>query len=86
VSRLASATIQGPITQMATRQYRLAEFAQDSPPPSGQPLELLCEDHCGTYVIPYLCHWAEGAWHAVESGKQIQAVVVGWRARAERCA
>jgi hypothetical protein len=44
------------------------------------------EDHCGTYVIPYLCHWVEGGWHAVESGKQIEAVVVGWRARAERYA
>jgi len=22
-----------------------------------QPLELLCEDHVGTYVIPFLCRW-----------------------------
>ena len=55
-----------------------------APPPSGEPLELLCEDHRGTYVIPYLCHWIEGGWHAVNSGKQIQAKVVGWRTRAER--
>ena len=69
---------------MATRHHRLAEFTDESPPPSGQPLELLCEDHRGTYVIPYVCHWIEGGWHAIKSGKQIQAKVVGWRTRAKR--
>jgi hypothetical protein len=35
----------------------------------------------GTYVIPYLCHWIEGGWHAVKFGKQIQATVVDLRTR-----
>ena len=68
---------------MATRRHRLAEFTDESPPPSGQPLELLCEDHRGTYVIPFLCHWTVGGWHAVKSGKEIQAKVAGWRTRSE---
>ena len=29
-------------------------------PPADQPLEILCEDHVGTYVIPFLCQWTEG--------------------------
>ena len=39
---------------MATRQYRLNEFDQGAPP-YDQPLELLCEDNRGTYVLPYRC-------------------------------
>jgi hypothetical protein len=37
---------------MATRDHRLAEFNQ-GPPPLGQQLQLLCEDHNGTYLLPF---------------------------------
>lgn len=67
---------------MATRQHRLAEFANAGEPPSGQLFELLCEDHIGTYVIPFLCRWNAGAWQSIETGEPIQAAVVGWRQRA----
>ena len=43
---------------MATRQERIDAFSHDGTPPTDQPLELLCEDHVGTYVIPFL---ADGA-------------------------
>ena len=63
---------------MATRQYRLNEFDQGSPP-SGRSLELLCEDHSGTYLLPYLCHWSDGAWHNSAIGNVIECSVIGWR-------
>jgi hypothetical protein len=46
---------------MATRQHRLSEFDQGLPP-SNRPLEPLCEDHSGTYLLPYPCHWIDGVW------------------------
>jgi hypothetical protein len=66
---------------MATRQQRLDAFAHDGEPPLHEPLELLCEDHVGTYVLPFLCRFADASWHSVETGQRIEATVVGWRPR-----
>ena len=63
---------------MATRDRRLAEF-NSGPPPVGQPLQLLCEDHNGTYLLPFPCEWREGAWYASGKAKPLEATVVGWR-------
>jgi hypothetical protein len=41
---------------MATRQYRLSEFDQGAPP-TNRPLELLCEDKSGTYLLLPLERW-----------------------------
>ena len=54
----------------------------EGPPPSGEFLQLLCEDDKGTYVLPYLCTWREGRWHndkGKTSGNLIAARVIGWR-------
>jgi hypothetical protein len=64
---------------MATREHRLAEFGGQGEPPTGEPIELLCEDHVGTYAVPFPCHWVGGVWRAIKSGEQIEANVVGWR-------
>jgi len=66
---------------MATRQERIAAFTQQCDPPADQPVELLCEDHVGTYVIPFLCRWTSGALHSMETGRPIEATVLGWRVR-----
>jgi hypothetical protein len=42
---------------MATRQERIDVFVHEGTPPTDRPLEILCEDHVGTYVIPFLCRW-----------------------------
>lgn len=63
---------------MVTRQQRLDDFRQDEPP-LGEPLELLCEDHCGTYELPYACHWSNGSWRNAATGATISVLVVGWR-------
>jgi len=66
---------------MATRDHRLAEFNGQGEPPAGAPVELLCEDHVGTYVVPFLCHWMAGGWRGIKSGEPIEAAVVGWRTK-----
>jgi hypothetical protein len=68
---------------MATRQERLDAFAHEGDPPVDQPLEVLCEDHVGTYVVPFLCRWTSTDWQSVETGERILATVIGWRPRRE---
>jgi len=63
---------------MATRQHRLSEF-NGGPPPPDLPLQLLCEDHNGTYVLPYPCQWHDTVWRNCVSNEPIEAAVVGWR-------
>ena len=36
---------------MVTRQERIDDFIHEGSPPNDQPLQILCEDHVGTYVI-----------------------------------
>src|ERR1700722_19139193 len=66
--------------RMATRQQRIGAFTHDGVPPADQPLELLCEDHVGTYVVPFLCRWSSGAWQSVATSTPIEVTVLGWRA------
>lgn len=64
---------------MATRERRLAEFDGNGEPPADRPLQVLCEDHSGTYQLPFACRWVDGEWHNSESGDTVQATVIGWR-------
>jgi hypothetical protein len=64
---------------MATRQARIDAFSHEGNPPADQPHELLCGDHVGTYVIPFLCRWRDGTWQSLDTDKRIEATVVGWR-------
>ncbi len=66
---------------MATRQQRLDAFIHEGDPPMDQLFELLCEDHVGTYVVPFPCRWTNADWQSVETGERIQATVIGWRTR-----
>jgi hypothetical protein len=61
------------------RQQRLSDFDSDGQPPAGELMELLCEDHNGTYVLPFPCRWVDGAWRSIRSDHQIDANVIGWR-------
>jgi hypothetical protein len=64
---------------MATRERRLAEFDGYGEPPPDQPVQVLCEDHSGTYQLPFACRFVDGAWRNHESGGTVEATVVGWR-------
>jgi hypothetical protein len=63
----------------AARQQRLAAFPGEGTPSSEVACELLCEDHVGTYTLPYLCQWADGTWRSVSTAEPVKAGVVGWR-------
>ena len=47
---------------MATREQRLAEFDGNGEPPPDQPVQVLCEDHSGTYQLPFACRFIDGEW------------------------
>jgi hypothetical protein len=58
----------------------LAEFDGAGEPPPGLPLEVLCEDHSGTYQLPFACRYVDGQWRNDESGGTlVEATVIGWR-------
>jgi hypothetical protein len=65
--------------RVAARQRRLDAFPGDGPPPAGVACELLCEDHVGTYELPYLCHWSDETWQNLRTNEPVKAGVVGWR-------
>ena len=69
------------IEPMATRERRLAQFDGNGEPPPDQPVEVLCEDHSGTYQLPFACRWVDGEWRNVESGGIVEATVIAWRLR-----
>ena len=64
---------------MATRDRRLAEFNGEGEPPPGMPVEVLCEDHSGTYQLPFACRYVGGRWQNNEAGIAVEATVIGWR-------
>ena len=64
---------------MATRERRLAEFDGEGYPPPGLPVQVLCEDHSGTYQLPFACYFVDGEWHNKDSGGTLEATVIAWR-------
>ena len=46
---------------MVTRNDRLAQFIVDRDAPDGLAVEALCQDHVGTYVLPFPCRRADAA-------------------------
>jgi hypothetical protein len=64
---------------MATREKRLAQFDGEGAPPPNQPVQVLCEDHSGTYQLPFACRFVDGERRNHESGSALEATVVGWR-------
>jgi hypothetical protein len=64
---------------MATRERRLAEFDGEGEPPPGLPVQVLCEDHSGTYQLPFACRYIDGRWRNGDSGQAVEATVIGWR-------
>ena len=66
---------------MATREKRLAQFDGFGAPSPEQAVEVLCEDHSGTYKLPFACRFVDGQWRNDESGQAVEAIVIGWRIR-----
>jgi hypothetical protein len=64
---------------MAVRKTRLMEFTTDIERLPSAKVELLCEDHNGTYVPPFPCYRAKGEWHNMRTDEVLQADILGWR-------
>ncbi len=63
---------------MVTRIERLSGFSTGAAL-DDIPLELLCEDKRGTYVLPYPCIRSGAVWRNAATTDRIEADVIGWR-------
>ena len=63
--------------ELVTRQERIDDFIHEGSPPNDQPLQILCEDHVGAYVISFPCRWREGIWENAKTSRRIEARLVG---------
>jgi hypothetical protein len=68
-------------TMMVTRNLRIADFIATGHPAPGAFVEILCEDHIGTYVLPFLCRFERDGWRNAATGEPIEITVLGWRSR-----
>jgi hypothetical protein len=44
-------------------------------------VEVLCEDHVGTYLLPFLCRRTPEGFRNARTGALIEGRVIGWRER-----
>ena len=64
---------------MVQRAERIAEFTCDQPPADGVQVQILCEDHVGTYMLSFLCLWTDAGWANAATMDCVGADVLGWR-------
>jgi hypothetical protein len=64
---------------MTTWHERLAAFTTNGEPQSGCEVELLCQDHVGTYVLPFPCHRVASGWLNAGTGEELRIEILGWR-------
>ncbi len=64
---------------MVTRAERLRGFIADADPPFGSVIEVLCEDHVGTYLPPWLYRSTPEGLRNERTGELIEGRVIGWR-------
>jgi hypothetical protein len=64
---------------MVTRTVRLKDFRTDGYPGSGLQVQVLAEDHVGTYILPFPCRRINGQWRNGTTGEAVQASILGWR-------
>ena len=65
---------------MVTRAERLADFTTGTADPASQALvEVLCEDHVGTFLLPFLCRCTPEGFRNERTRELIEGRVVGWR-------
>jgi hypothetical protein len=64
---------------MATRTARLKDFKTGEYPGSGLPVQVMAEDHVGTYILPFPCEGIHGEWRNATTGEIVQARILGWR-------
>ena len=70
--------------QAQARRHRLDDFPGEGEPPHNLPCEVLCEDHVGTYRLPFACCWTGEGWRNAKTGDPIEGSVVAWRIKSGR--
>jgi hypothetical protein len=69
---------------MAAFSERLAQFITDREAPDGTAVEALCQDHVGTYVLPFPCRRDGPDWFNCVTSTALDCDVIGWREWQER--
>jgi hypothetical protein len=69
---------------MVALNERLAQFITDREAPDGQAVEALCQDHVGTYVLPFPCRREGTGWYNTVTSSALDCDVIGWREWQER--
>jgi hypothetical protein len=69
---------------MSKLQSRMSSFVLDRYAEEEVPVELLCKDKNGTYVIPYACCRFDDEWRNFETDETVTANIIGWRPIAEK--
>jgi hypothetical protein len=64
---------------LPTRAARLDEFITNAEPDNDLLVELLCEDHVGAYLLPFLCRRTPEGYRNEETHELITGSVAGWR-------
>jgi hypothetical protein len=64
---------------MPSLKGRLAQFVTDRFPNEEVPVEALCRDNRGTYVLPYPCCRVDEEWRNFQTDETVLAAVIGWR-------
>jgi hypothetical protein len=64
---------------MVTRTARLKDFRANGYPSSELLVQVLAEDHVGTYILPFPCKRINGEWRNGTTGEVVQASIIGWR-------
>lgn len=70
--------------QAEARQVRLDDFPGEGVPPTDVACDVLCEDHVGTYRLPFPCAWAGDHWRNAQTGEAIEGEVVAWRVKSNQ--
>jgi hypothetical protein len=69
---------------MVALNERLAQFVTDREAPDGAMVEALCQDHVGTYVLPFPCRRNGTEWFNYVTSTALDCEVIGWREWQER--
>jgi hypothetical protein len=64
---------------MVTRTARLKDFTTDGYPGADLQVQVLAEDHVGTYILPFPCQHIDGEWRNGATGEAVQSSILGWR-------
>jgi hypothetical protein len=69
---------------MKKLKERVSQFIADRFPDEEVPVEALCRDKNGTYVIPYACCRFDEEWRNFDNDETVTATIIGWRPISEK--